>query len=200
MNGHNFIKPLIEQFLRDPDTIDRNWTVQGFGMLRTYFGPNNDRKRFRLNLWDDRLAVPNVSTIHDHPWHFESMIVAGVFVNRRFTMLPPSEYGCPTHTYTTIKTGEGGGIVKSEFQTAGLRSGPVELYEDGAIYSQLADEIHESVPARGTITLNERTRVGDGEHARVFWPIGTDWVDAEPREATIKEVVNGIMYSLKRWF
>jgi len=200
MNGHNYIKPLIEQFLRDPVTPDRLWSVQGFGMLRTYFGPNNDRKRFRLNLWDPTLAVPNVSTIHDHPWHFESTIVAGVFINQRYTILPPEEYGCPTHTFTTIKTGEGGGIVKSEFQNVALRAGRPEVYEGGAVYSQASDEVHESIPVRGTITLNERTRVGDGEHARVFWPIGTDWVDAEPREATFAEVCNAIQYTLKRWF
>lgn len=60
---------------------NRDWTVQGFGMLRCYLDSD---KRFRLNIWDDRLAVPHVSVIHDHPWSFDSWIINGIFHNQRF--------------------------------------------------------------------------------------------------------------------
>jgi hypothetical protein len=195
-NGHPYIKTLIEKLLRDP-TPDLEWTVQGFGMVRTYVGPPSNPKQFRLNIWDRGLAVPNVSTIHDHPWDFESHIVAGVFVNQRFAVLPLSEYGRPTHSFTEIKCGMGGGMESSPVRTVGLRAGRPELYEAGDTYRQKADEVHDSIPAIGSVTINER--VGDTERARVFWPIGTDWVSAEPRVATPDEVARSIASALE-WF
>jgi len=52
---------------------------------------------------------------------------------------------------------------------------------------------------RGTVTLNERTRVGTGEHARVFWPAGEDWVNAKPRQATPREIDRTTELALSVW-
>jgi hypothetical protein len=57
---HSFLKAVVERVLRLPG--DRAWTVQGFGMQRTYVGPVDDPKGFRLNVWDSRLTVSGVST------------------------------------------------------------------------------------------------------------------------------------------
>jgi hypothetical protein len=191
-----FLKPLVASALQDRN---RSWTVQGFGFLRTYFGPADAPKRYRLNLWDHRLTVPGVSTIHDHPWDFTSVIVAGEFYNQRYTMQHPKLNDItPSHAFTTIKTGEGGGIEKSSFDACVLLKSPLETYEPGDVYRQRADEIHETLFADGTVTLNER--IGDTEHARVFWPWGTHWVDAEPRAATKLETAEAVNYALKRWF
>jgi len=192
-----FLKPLVANVLQDEH---RKWTVQGFGFLRTYFGPADAPKRYRLNLWDHRFTVPNVSTIHDHPWSFTSIIVAGKFTNLRYTMRR-SVGGLdakPTHTYTTIRTGEGGGLEKSPFNHCVLEPKWREHYGAGDMYTQRADEIHETMFEDGAVTLNER--VGDTEHARVFWPYGTDWVDAIPRPATWEEVSLSVLNSLRRWF
>ena len=43
------------------------------------------------------------------------------------------------------------------------------------------------------------SRVGDGEHARVFWPTSTEWVDAMPRRATEMEVLTTVSKALERW-
>lgn len=181
-----FLKPLVAQILRDQNT---SWSVQGFGMMRAYFGPPDNPKEFRLNLWDSRLAVPNVSTIHDHPWHFESVVVAGHFTNQRYDLRAAGvEIDAPTHQFTTIKTGEGGGMEKSPILLAQLHPYFTEVYQAGDRYSQNAEEIHETIYTDGCVTLNKRTRVGDGEHARVFWPHWQDWVDAEPRPATPVEI------------
>lgn len=194
-----YLKPLVEQILRDP--LNHSWSVQGFGMMRTYFGPADEPKRFRLNLWDRRFAVQNVSTIHDHPWHFESIIVAGTFANQRFVMSEGSLASLPsTHHYAVIKTGEGGGMEKSPIRNCRMHAAALEVYKAGDEYHQHATEIHKSFYSDGTVTLNERTRVGDGEHARVFWPFGTDWVDAEPRPATEEEVHLATANSLREWF
>lgn len=187
-----YLKPLVARVLRDYNTI---WSVQGFGMMRTYFGPPDNPKEFRLNLWDSRLAVPGVSTIHDHPWDFESIIVSGAFINQRFHF--ETDYDRATHVYTTIKTGEGGGMEKSPTKTCILEPSRPELYQPGDIYRQKANEIHETIYVDGCITLNQR--VGDTQHARVFWPTGTQWVDAEPRAATPVERAAAIAQALERF-
>lgn len=191
------------------DSVDRpgirRWTVQGFGMLRCYL---DDDKRFRLNVWDDDLAVPGVSTIHDHPWHFNSWIISGSFVNRRYVTevpisLDPSK---PSDTDITgrvvdcmrIRTGEGGGPA-GKIARGVLYQLPDEHYTAGDIYHQDAHEIHESLPLDGCVTLNDRCRLPDGEHALVFWSAGQKWVDAEPREATLGEIIRTLEYALNRW-
>ncbi len=194
-----FIKPLVASAIQD---TRREWTIQGFGFLRTYFGPSAAPKMYRLNLWDSRFTVPNVSTVHDHPWDLTSLIVAGEMANQRYRLFewrggPRPTFG-PTHEFTTIKTGEGGGLEKSPVQYCKLEKYPTEVYRPGDSYKQHAEEIHETLFKDGTVTLNER--IGDTEHARVFWPFGTDWVDAIPRRATNTEVYSAVKRSLREWF
>jgi hypothetical protein len=193
-----FLKPLVANVLQDENRV---WTAQGFGFLRTYFGPADAPKRYRLNLWDHRFTVPNVSTIHDHPWDFSSAIIGGDFFNQRYRM---AEFPITAHppkwdySFTTIKTGEGGGLEKSPFDACVLMPRALEHYKPGDMYEQEAHEIHETIFADGTVTLNER--VGDTERARVFWPYGTEWVDAMPRMATKTEVADTVLRSLREWF
>lgn len=187
-----FLKPLVAQILQ---AKTREWTVQGFGFLRTYFGPSANPKKYRLNLWDSQFTAPNVSTIHDHPWDFKSIIIAGKFENQRYTMIDGNK---ATHWYTTLKTGEGGGLINDVFKTAILKAKPSEHYYPGHEYEQKANEIHETKFINGSVTINER--VGDTEQARVFWPYDTKWVDAIPRKATIEEVDLAVSKSINKWF
>jgi hypothetical protein len=200
MNSHlSFVRALVRTVLMDDS---REWTVQGFGFLRTYFGPPDNPKRFRLNLWNSDFTVPNVSTIHDHPWDFTSLVVAGEMENRRYYMRREPVAGvslrAPTHSYTTIRTGVGGGLIKAEPQHCVLVPFSRESYSPGDTYAQRASEIHETKFKDGSITLNER--IGDTEMARVFWPFGTSWVDAIPRPATQFEVDRTVNASLVEWF
>ncbi len=184
-------RALVREILRSP--LRREWSVQGFGMLRTYLDAD---KRFRLNIWDGLLSVPGVSTIHDHPWHFKSLIVNGGFINIRYVQ---SETEGAPYNWNLIQTGPGGGKGNIGGVVKLVRQEP-EHYEPGEIYNQVASEIHESIYADGTVTLNDRRRLPDGDHARVFWPLGSEWVDAEPRAATEAEVLNTIARALlKEW-
>ena len=181
-----------------------NWSVQGFGMMRTYLDSD---KMYRLNIWDAALAVPNVSVIHDHPWHFKSWVLSGRFRNIRYDMLGAND-AAPTaevfagawhnYDYRVIKTGEGGGPAGIR-EKCMLKPLAIETYYPGETYHQRAEEIHCSIYRKGTVTLNERRRVGTGEHARVFWPSGQEWVDAEPRAATELEVETTLTYALAGW-
>ena len=186
----SLLRPMVREILAHP--FQHDWTVQGFGMLRMYF---NEDKRWRLNLWNRKFAVAGVSTIHDHPWHFQSMIIAGRFTNRKYAPQPDGVY----YNFQTIKTGEGGGPVGEPAQMP-LKVLPEANYLPGMTYSQHHTEIHESLYADGTVTLNRRDRVGTGEHARVFWALGQEWVDAEPRKATPDEVYDATEHSLRSWF
>jgi hypothetical protein len=172
-----------------------DWTVQGFGMLRCYPDRLDSSKRFRLNIWDSRLMVPGVSVIHDHPWSFDSWIINGDFYNIRYV---EDAFSGDEYSFMVIKTGEGGGPDGSAGMMR-LRPAPAEHYSTGEKYHQDPTEIHMSAYANGTVTLNDRTRVGDGEHARVFWPRGQSWVDAEPRKATRDEIERVVWNALRLW-
>lgn len=163
------------------------WSVQGFGMMRTYFGGG---KQWRLNVWDSALAVPNVSIIHDHPWDFESHFICGRGRNIRYhesQFNPLESAGTDPYSWMRIKTGEGGGP-DGDKGVMNLMRFPVEYYHAGDVYRQRAEEIHSTHFNDGTITINDRSPREDGEHARVWWPYGDEWVDAEPREACEDEV------------
>lgn len=174
------------------------WTVQGFGMMRMYLDPD---KVWRLNVWHTRFMVPNVSVIHTHPWHFDSWIIAGMFHNQRYsrhTEKPAHEHsgteGMRHVDWARIMTGiaspvgdAGQGGVEKQAE-AWLIPRETERYTPGDYYHQDADEVHETVYSDFCVTINRRTKVGDGEHADVFWPHGTPWVSAKPRHATHEEV------------
>lgn len=117
--AHNPTIAFARSVLEHADSYD--WTTMGFGMIRTYLDVD---KQWRLNVWDDRLQVPGVSTIHDHPWSFTSFICAGCLNNRRYTV---ADYAAEvTHLYHRIKTGEGGGPVEEPLR-AHLVPQPVHI-------------------------------------------------------------------------
>lgn len=201
-NEFDAMRAMVRNILESPlirkRSGDLDWTVQGFGMLRTYLDKD---KRFRLNIWDVALSVPNVSLIHDHPWSFDSWIINGKIRNQRFYVVHGDdrrfEYADP-YDYAVIKTGEGGGP-DGERGTVYLWPEQIEQLHTGDKYHQDPKEIHLSAFEDGAVTLNDRTRVGDGEHARVFWPHGEQWVDAMPRRATEMEVHETVHKALERW-
>lgn len=160
-------------------------------MLWTYL---DSERRYRLNVWDNRLAVPNVSLIHDHPWNFTSWILNGKLINERFQ----EEYG-ELFEFMTIKCGPGGGPSCLPPAITKLRRLRLDSFGIGDAYYQEASDIHQTMFMTGTVTLNERTVIGDGHHARVFWPAGQRWVDAEPREARVYEIDMALQGVLDTW-
>lgn len=186
------MRSMVKMILSPNWRHDCGWTVQGFGMLRCYLDPNKD---FRLNIWDPSLAVPNVSTVHDHPWHFKSWIINGRFLNERF--VEDYHNGNPFR-FMKIMTGIEAGEQTREVSTIRLRRCDLERYATGDVYWQEASEIHQSLPEPATVTLNYRERVGTGDHARVFWRSG-DWVDAKPRVAEDWEINRVCNRALDNW-
>jgi hypothetical protein len=169
------------------------WTVQGLGMMRCYFG---DDRRFRLNVWHSSLRRANVSSLHDHPWSFDSWIISGQMFNQRFV---EDHYSGDEFNFFKITCGLNGGPQNGQTLKARLRAHVTERYQTGDKYHQDANEIHISTASEGAVTLNDRTVVGDGETARVFWPLNEEWVDAKPRLATWDEVVAVSTEALREW-
>lgn len=186
-------RSMVENLLRDARST--KWTLQGFGMLRAYMRVVG--RDVRLNVWDSRFAVPKVSTIHTHPWNFTSFVVAGKMYDTVYK--EHADYCYPYYMRQDIKCGEGGGLLETPTRK---RLYKMELLTvgTGCSYGHIATDIHESDAEIGTVTLNFRERVGDGEVASVYWPIGEHWVSAEPRPATHQEVDAICGMSLDRWF
>lgn len=186
--NHAITKACVKSILAHADAFE--WSLQGLGMLRLYLEPQT-----RLHVWSAAAAVKEVSEVHTHPWHFRSVIVAGVLYNQRYTTHPD---GVP-YLRQELLCGPGGRL-KGNPQPILLQAEPIERYTAGECYAQSADVRHKSTPEDGTVTIIERAPAGDPDHAEVFWRAGTEWVSAEPRPATPEEVRNITRNALCKWF
>jgi len=174
-------RKLVKFILSNP--LKYEWSLQGFGMLRTYIS-----KEVRLHVWDSRFAVPNVSLIHDHPWDFDSYILAGRINNRIFEVSDSGNETQRPYLRRTIKCGPGGGVCDQEPQRVYLSISSNQYYNVGQSYRQKSYEVHATYPMDGTVTLVERYFKPDTEHAFVFHAADEQWVSAEPRPATDSEI------------
>lgn len=154
----------------------REWTAQGLGMARCYL---DESKKYRINVWDSRLARPGVSRIHTHPWHFDSLILNGVIHNTRFQQTSGYPWG-KKYNYMRIACGKDSGAVDGGVMQCELHKHPMEIYKIGDWYRQEADEIHLSNAMDGTVTLNVREEATEDHSAYVFWPMNEVWVTAKP--------------------
>lgn len=186
------INAAVRSILENP--LTREWSLQGFGMLRTYLD-----KEVRLHIWDSRYKVDEVSEIHTHPWHFDSLVVAGQVQNLRYWRVPSYRHDSMLFNKQLIKCGVGGCMVGSPTVEA-LAIASREVFIAGETYRQSAKEIHQSLPEDGTVTIVRRQFLDDEDHAYVFFPHSEKWVSAEPREATAEEVSNICQNALSTWF
>src|SRR5882672_1685770 len=77
---------------------DYEWSIQGFGMLRT-----NISEYLRLHIWDSRCRVDDVSDIHTHPWNFSSTVIAGWLTNNVYLEAPTDESLAPANGLALYK-------------------------------------------------------------------------------------------------
>lgn len=195
----HFTKELVEVILRNAHNLGKGlvnsgWTMQGLGMLRLYL-PNDSR----LHVWSPDHAFPNISTMHDHPWAFNSRVVAGIVKNQRYYEVPVENEAGKFYRFQTIKCGPGG-CAMGDPGLIHLAEAPQEFFCANECYYQNADEIHKSEPEPGTVTIVKRIFKGDRDLARVFWKDGEKWVSAEPRAATWEEIEDITKLALSKWF
>lgn len=166
----------VAKIIEHPHSYE--WTLQGFGMLRLYLS-----RDVRLHVWSPQHAVEDVSVIHDHPWDFESLVLCGSIRD----IVYREAIGVPTHSGQRIRCGAGGHAdgVQSDVR---LFVESDETFAPGQIYRRSTDQLHESIPEPGTVTVITRTFMADPDHAHVYFALNTEWVSAEPRLATREEV------------
>lgn len=173
---------LVRLILRQP--LEYDWSYQGLGMLRLYLGDVA-----RLHIWDQRHAVPNVSTLHNHSWSLDSLVLSGMIINQRFAYATNSDYSTPRRGYWRQRL-----VCGYNSETVGhpvrvdLIPQALEYYQPGESYSQKATEIHSTMATPGTITLMQRTFDGEDQEADVFYRTRA-FVSAKPRKATEDEII-----------
>lgn len=217
--NHLAIKLLVRRILEDAvSRAARNvagenlgFSLQGLGMLRLYLSP-----ALRLHVWHSAFAFPGASPIHDHPWDFDSHVIAGRIKQRRLytetgfsgwpDIMPVAGKASwaaadrREYEFSTIQCGPGTCVVTPPRRVT-LVEGPEEVFEEGTGYGQAASEIHYSYPDEGTVTLvTRRFSRADVDHANVYWPLGQQFGSAEPRPATDKEVYAMCSFALESHF
>lgn len=190
MNHDQFrgLRAVVRHVLENAEKF--TWSLQGFGMLRLHLSDD-----VRIHVWDPEFAVPGVSMIHDHAqWGLSSTVICGVIRNVMY--MEEKEGPHPFYCAAMIRAGQGGGML-SPLPVVRLNNWGRVTYRAGHTYSQKPHEIHESIPQSGTVTVMTKTPT-DTDDARVFWPIGKEWVSAEPREAKSAEVQSIVRRALIR--
>lgn len=192
------LNSIVRHTLEHPE--DHEWTVQGLGMMRTYFG-----EACRLHVWDSSLKEPNASEIHDHPWDFTSTTVTGVLENYRYKVVAgrlPYDRISEDHkpgdvlmNRVQIRCGEGG-CELSKLSPVWLRPSNREIYSSGGGYGQTAQELHKTMFRDGTVTVITRRFNGPVRDLATVCMKG-EWVSAEPRPATDEEVERVVGKALK---
>lgn len=188
------IRGLVKSVLQRPTEFE--WSYQGLGMLRMrMLEVEGD---MRIHVWMPSHAEPGVSTIHTHPWHFESLVVSGTIQDVTYFCDGVSE---PTHSMQVLRCGEGCELLGEPKGVHLEPWTPLVTYRKGQTYCDGLHVVHESRPSEGAVTVVRRV-VPEGsnpDQASVFWPIGEDWVSAEPRPATPGEVRDFAACALSGW-
>lgn len=189
-------KELIQVLRNDP--LSFHWRGHGIGFIKAYTNPD---KTERINIYDKRFIVPNITLHHDHPWHLTSRILAGELTNTRYQRLSTAHIEHDS-TYETFHEGV---INCANFR--GIEAAPrmatlvaqkPEIYRPNDTYMQFADEIHATEAIDGTVTLLRRmTPLNGNGTARVFWPLGTEYVDATIHELSTDDVHAAINKALE---
>jgi hypothetical protein len=196
----NIQTALVMSILERSESFD--WTVQGFGMLRTKI-----KDAGRIHVWDSRLRNALVSDVHAHPWPLTSTIISGELINVRYrevdTNSPQDVALALRHKAmwfrrSLIKTGEGGGLTGESTRVL-LRPEPPEIYTAGETYAQQPEEVHRTIPRDGTVTLMERPMGEPLQETVVYWPDGAEWVTAEPCPAMDRQRKMALGLALMLW-
>lgn len=172
-----------------------HWTVQGFGMMRF-----NLEKVGRIHIWDHRLRVPGMnSDIHTHPWDLRSTVISGQLFNGLFQESNDSEQ--PMYHRSLLQTGEGGKLLDLFPSLRYLKLISRNQYRAGEVYEQNSYQIHRTdfPDWEPTVTLLRRDKGASDERAYVYWPLCEKWMTAEPRQATLQEVVDVGRAALDKW-
>jgi hypothetical protein len=177
-------KALVSTILQHAE--DYPWTLQDIGLLGLRL---DDRREFRLHVWDPTDKVVDDPPIHDHPYDFTSTIIAGEMTNTRYEVDPA---GTEFTRFRYVLSDE-----SSRTADTVRLSATTTTYTAGGGYEQLAHELHDSQQQPGTVSI---IRCAFREVARLtVCRKGRDWVSGQSRSATSEEVKR-ITSKALQWF
>jgi hypothetical protein len=138
----------------------------------------DERREYRLHVWNPSLTAED-PPIHDHPYDFTSTIVVGELINTRYTEDPSGA----EHRRERYAPND-----ESDRRTDTVRLvGSSTTLAPRDEYQQLAEELHESHQAPGTVTII-RCSWRDRPELTVCSRPGAPWVSGQARPATADEI------------
>lgn len=165
---------LVFTILRHAD--DFPWRMQEIGLMGLRL---DERREYRLHVWDPSFAENAEPPIHDHPYDFTSRIVVGKLTNTRYL---ESAAGPEFDRFRYSPPDE----EQRRRDTVRL-SGTAENLGADDEYGQLAHELHSSRPQPGTVTLM-RCSWGAPRELTVCLREGARWPSGRARDATREEI------------
>jgi hypothetical protein len=178
-------KPLVHTILQHAE--DYPWVMQDIGLLGLRL---DDRREYRLHVWDPTFSLEEDPPIHDHPFDFTSVIIAGEMHNTRY------EVDLAGAEYTRFRYAPS----DEDARTADVvrLSGTTTTYREEGSYDQLAQELHDSRQLPGTVTMIRRT-FRDISQLSVCLKGHDTWVSGQSRPATSEEI-KAIASKALQWF
>lgn len=193
ITDHTVIKQVVKSILERRHAFE--WKAHGLGFLRLYFSDT-----LRLHVWHTALKHPvDATPLHDHPWHLNSLVIAGKVENHRF--LPTHKPDDLRYKRQELHCGAGGCLL-GDPERMYLAAQPPEEYWQGDHYSQQKQEIHQTIALDGSVTLMERRFEGSKDRAHVYIPSGKQFISADFRldDGFAKVIDEVCTYALERWF
>ena len=213
-------RALVKAILRHAEHY--SWEVPANGRLTLVLEPNVAV----INVFHSKYRQPGTTAIHSHTVDFRSDIVGGVMRQYRYLRVtdagefgsaplkntdaghgsaPPKNGSAPRRYWEQELTLDGK-LSRGGPMDCYLEETEIETYAAGEFYEITADEIHQSVPEDGTVTLITRQHKTEPSSVSTFWPWAPLAAGARPSDKIIPkeaedEVVRDVMsVALKRWF
>ena len=177
-------KALVLTILRHAE--DFPWRMQDIGLMGLRL---DERREYRLHVWDPSDCGDD-SPIHDHPYDFDSTIIAGELTNARYEEDPAGD------EYVRFRYSPGAEAERRS-DTAKLSSTAITLTE-GSQYRQLAHELHASWQRPGTVTAIQCVWV-EAPELTVCVRDEASWRSGQGRSATREEIKSFTAKALE-WF
>jgi len=167
-------KALVHQILTHAE--DYPWRMQEqIGLLSLRL---DDRRLYRLHVWE---PCPEVAEppVHDHPYDFVSMVIAGEVVNTRYQEGPSGAEYSRVRYLASDERVRRTDTVRLLATSATMRQGDQ--------YAQLAHELHDNRQQPGTVTII-RCSFKDVAELTVCLRVEDTFVSGQARPATRDEV------------
>jgi hypothetical protein len=175
---------LLTKLKNDP--LSFKWRRHGIGFIKAYL---NEERTKRVHVFHKRFLTPGITIHHTHPWHLFSEVLKGNLVNTRFR-----KQGISSCRFMegVISCCDFKGV-EGEPVEVGLLSDAPEIYTDtNGYYFQWSDEIHMTEATDGTVTVVTLVPAKEEGKARVYWPVGSEYVNADISELSEEDILEAV--------